>query len=166
MQSAKPVFSIAPVSWAEQGPALSAIRRQVFMEEQRVPAREEWDGQDQVAQHFLAHSITGAPIGVARVLANMPATGQEMPAYHIGRVAVLPHYRCQGIGTRLMETVIDWCHRHAQPKPARIMLNAQLERLAFYRHLGFVPQGEVFIDAGIAHRAMLLQKGSPSGGEP
>ena len=36
----------------------------------------------------------------------------------------------------------------------KIKLGAQTTAIPFYEHLGFVPEGEEFLDAGIPHRAM------------
>ena len=45
---------IIEVAWNEYEQRLAAIRREVFVVEQQVPAEEEWDGLDDEAHHFLA----------------------------------------------------------------------------------------------------------------
>ncbi|MCE8019529.1 GNAT family N-acetyltransferase [Halomonas sp. MCCC 1A11036] len=129
-------------SWAELGDLAGEIRRVVFIEEQRVPLEEEWDGRDDECRHFLALRGDNA-LGTARLL----------PDGHIGRVAVLREARGLGIGAALMQTAIDTACRlgHAQ-----VELAAQTHALAFYESLGFVAFGEVFMDAGIPHRNMRL----------
>lgn len=150
--------TIQVVDWDTWAPSLTGIRRRVFVEEQHVPEAEEWDGLDDDAQHFLVQTAQGQPVGAARVVITAAVTKQPGTPYHIGRVAVLSGYRGQGIGSRLMEAIVRWCHQCGRPKPAHIHLNAQLERLEFYRRLGFAPRGQVFMDAGIAHQAMVLEK--------
>ncbi len=128
--------------WAALGEAASEIRRRVFIEEQRVPQEEEWDGRDPDCRHFLAlHD--GTPLGTARLL----------PDAHIGRVAVLAKARGLGIGTALMRAAIEAARRDGH---ARVELAAQTHALAFYEPLGFVAFGDEFLDAGIPHRNMRL----------
>lgn len=126
--------------WARLGPQASDIRRRVFIEEQGVPQDEEWDGRDDACTHFLA-LIDGTPVGTARLL----------PDGHIGRVAVLAAHRGKGLGVALMEAAIAAARRQGF---ARVELAAQTRALTFYEHLGFLPEGETFMDAGIPHRNM------------
>ncbi|AVI62767.1 GNAT family N-acetyltransferase [Halomonas sp. GFAJ-1] len=128
--------------WPTLGEAASAIRCTVFIEEQRVPQEEEWDGRDAECRHFLA-TLNGQPVGTARLL----------PDGHIGRVAVLPSARGTGIGYQLMEAAIQAAREAGH---AKAELSAQLHALAFYERLGFVAYGEIFMDAGIPHRDMAL----------
>lgn len=128
--------------WAVLGEAASEIRRLVFIEEQRVPQEEEWDGRDPDCHHFLAlHD--GIPLGTARLL----------PDAHIGRVAVLAKARGLGIGAALMRAAIEAARRDGH---ARVELAAQTHALAFYEHLGFMAFGDDYLDAGIPHRNMRL----------
>ncbi|TLF51876.1 GNAT family N-acetyltransferase [Halomonas urmiana] len=129
-------------SWEALGPEATAIRRVVFIEEQRVPAEEEWDGRDSACRHFLALQ-DGRPVGTARLL----------PDAHIGRVAVLAEARGSGIGVALMQAAIEAARRDGHP---RVELAAQTHALAFYERLGFEAVGGEFMDAGIAHRNMHL----------
>lgn len=129
-------------SWEELGELASDIRRVVFIEEQRVPLSEEWDGRDPECRHFLALR-QGTPLGTARLL----------PDGHIGRVAVLHEARGLGIGAALMQAAIATARRLGHPQ---VELAAQTHALAFYENLGFVAFGDVFMDAGIPHRNMRL----------
>lgn len=138
------------VSWPAAQQALRDIRTRVFMDEQHVSAQDEWDGLDETAMHFLTHLDDGQAIATARVLVETDTQGR--PLYHIGRVAVLKAYRGQGVGRTLMVYVMNWC-LHQSPD-ARLYLHAQTARVAFYQHLGFVPQGTEFMDAGIPHITM------------
>ncbi|MDR5876454.1 GNAT family N-acetyltransferase [Halomonas sp. CUBES01] len=134
--------------WALLGDIASGIRRVVFIDEQRVPQDEEWDGQDPACRHFLAY-LNGQPVGTARLL----------PDGHIGRVAVLAEARGAGIGGRLMDAAVAAAQRlgHRQ-----VALSAQLHALAFYERLGFIAHGDEFMDAGIPHRDMTLSFDDPA----
>lgn len=129
-------------SWAELGPEASEIRRVVFLEEQRVPLEEEWDGRDPECRHFLA-LLDGRAVGTARLL----------PDAHIGRVAVLAEARGTGVGAALMRASIETAHRLGHPA---VELAAQTHALDFYARLGFEAYGPEFLDAGILHRNMRL----------
>ena len=140
MQNAK--LEIREGSWEALSAEATEIRRMVFIEEQRVPLEEEWDGRDPECRHFLA-LLEGLPVGTARLL----------PDAHIGRVAVLARARGSGIGAALMAAAIEAARRDGHPA---VELAAQTHALAFYARLGFTPFGDEFIDAGILHRNMRL----------
>ncbi|WP_346797408.1 GNAT family N-acetyltransferase [Halomonas sp. Bachu 37] len=129
--------------WASLGEAAGAIRQRVFIDEQEVPQEEEWDGLDPQCRHFLAYRGSQA-LGTARLL----------PDGHIGRVAVLLEGRGKGVGRALMEAAIVCAQRHGH---SRVVLSAQTHALAFYESLGFIAQGDEFLDAGIPHREMVLK---------
>ncbi|MEO8740623.1 MAG: GNAT family N-acetyltransferase [Casimicrobiaceae bacterium] len=134
-------YRVRLADWASDEPALREVRRLVFIVEQGVTADLEWDGIDHECQHSLAEDEEARPIGCARLL----------PDGHIGRVAVLAHWRGCGVGdallVRLMELARDLGHR-------RVALSAQTHALAFYARHGFVAYGPEYDDAGILHRAM------------
>ena len=126
--------------------ACLALRRTVFIEEQGVSEADEVDSLDDQAIHILA-SQDGVPIGSARLLVNGD-TGK------VGRVCVLKSARGTGLGAALMQAAV--AEFSSMPGIARVKLGAQLHALAFYERLGFTPYGDVFMDAGIAHRDMVL----------
>ena len=133
---------IESVTWAAQSDALRAIRRQVFVDEQGISEAAEFDGQDAAARHWLAATTDGHPIGCARLLKD-----------RVGRLAVLPEYRRQGVGAALMRRVIRDALGEGQ---GTLQLHAQTQALGFYTALGFEPRGEAFLEAGIPHRLMVL----------
>ncbi|MCA1769701.1 MAG: GNAT family N-acetyltransferase [Halomonas sp.] len=139
----KSTLTIHEGSWEALGESASEIRQIVFIEEQRVPFAEEWDGRDDDCRHFLA-LLDGAPVGTARLLSDA----------HIGRVAVLAEARGSGIGAALMLAAIETARRENYPA---VELAAQTHALTFYERLGFTAFGDQFLDAGIPHRNMRLE---------
>jgi predicted GNAT family N-acyltransferase len=119
------------------------IRRRVFIEEQHVPEEIEMDEDDAHAFHALA-LLDGTPVGCGRFVAH----GDEVK---IGRMAVLPDLRTKGIGREILLYLM----RIARERGCRhAVLHAQMTAEGFYLKNGYVPIGEVFEEAGIAHRRM------------
>ncbi|HCS62682.1 MAG TPA: GNAT family N-acetyltransferase [Cellvibrio sp.] len=143
--------TITPASWQLHHADLTKIRTEVFMQEQHVSAVDEWDGLDEHAMHFLALSTSGEAIGCARLLLEEK---DKNKLYHIGRVAIRRSFRNQGIGHQLMQFVIAYCKQTAPENT--IYLHAQTDRRHFYEILGFIAEGDEFIDAGIPHIRMHL----------
>ncbi|RYY76148.1 MAG: GNAT family N-acetyltransferase [Gammaproteobacteria bacterium] len=141
-------YNIITTNWQTHREFLREIRDQVFIQEQQVPVADEWDDKDETAKHFLVLDNDGKPVGCARVLI-------EKNLFHIGRVAVLAKYRKLGIGRELMQHVLLWCRQ--QNSEHSVYLHAQTTRMEFYEHLGFVAQGDIFMDAGIEHIEMWYQ---------
>ena len=121
-----------------------AIRRRVFIEEQRVPEEIELDADDARAFHVLA-ILDGDAIGCGRMLEH--GDGEVK----IGRMAVLPAYRGTGVGREILRFLIRSARERGMRKA---ILHAQLSAEGFYLKEGFTPVGGVFDEAGIAHRKM------------
>ena len=121
-----------------------AIRRRVFIEEQNVPEEIELDADDERAFHVLA-ILDGLAIGCGRMLEH----GDN--EVKIGRMAVLREFRRAGIGAHILHFLIDRARARGLRKA---ILHAQLTAEGFYLKEGFNPIGDVFDEAGIAHRKM------------
>jgi len=143
MKSTGTAFKVRAASWAEDFAALRTVRETVFVVEQDVPVELEWDGLDEGCRHLLAEDTHGRPIGCVRLL----------PDGHIGRMAVLAPWRGRGVGRALLRAMLA---QAAASGFAVVRLNAQVQALGFYAREGFQACGDVFDDAGIAHRAMQL----------
>lgn len=125
-------------------PTCQALRRVVFIDEQGVSEADEVDGLDGRAIHLLAWD-GACPVGTARLLVK-GVTGK------IGRVCVLPEARGLGLGAALIRSALDVLRD--QPGVAEAYLGSQSHATGFYEKLGFVVEGEEFLDAGIPHRHM------------
>ena len=122
--------------------AMIGLRREVFVVEQEVPIELELDGADSECRHLLAFDSEGRPIGTAR----MEADG------HIGRIAVVKSSRRRSVGSQLVEALVESARKAGL---ASVDLDSQVHALGFYQKLGFEPRGDVFMEAGIPHQAML-----------
>jgi predicted GNAT family N-acyltransferase len=127
-------------------PAVFALRHVVFVLGQDVPADLERDELDDVVDHGVAFS-DGMLVATGRLLPPTEAGG----AATIGRMAVDEAVRGQGFGG----LVLDLLERTARERgwPA-VELHAQLHARGFYDRAGYVPYGDVYLEAGIEHLSM------------
>lgn len=120
---------------------------EVFVQEQGVPEEQELDHLDAIAIHVLA-LLGGAPVGTGRLVPCGEGCAR------IGRMAVRPSYRRQGIGAAILTCLLDIA---STQEVADLSLAAQLHAVPFYERFGFVAEGEIFLEAGIEHRMMTIR---------
>ena len=141
-------FVVRPVNWLASRDMLHAVRRAVFIEEQRVPEELEWDDADERAYHVLALARDGTPIGTGRLKLDCS----------IGRMAVVKGWRRKGVGSAILDALLDLAEKEGCTV---VRLHAQTHALAFYARRGFAAFGGEFEEAGIAHRMMELKLPPP-----
>lgn len=125
-----------------------AIRNDVFIEEQQVDPDIEFDAYD-VERPDVIH-VGAFKDGVMHAVCRLIKTDDVMK---IGRVATLKSSRGQGFAGAMMKYAI----KQAQNNGTReIHLGAQLQALSFYEQFGFEAYGDVYLDANIEHRNMML----------
>ena len=134
--------------------AAFAVRHDVFVLEQGVPADLELDELDETADHFVAYA-GGRAVGAGRLVVEAagfegsdPHLGQVA---HLGRLAVRPEARGTGLGVRFVGVIEQ---RAVQRGLSLVALSAQTYALGFYQRLGYTAHGPVFDDAGLPHRWM------------
>lgn len=120
-----------------------ALRREVFVIEQKVPEDLEIDAEDMTATHIVGIA-DGAVVAVLRVL-------WKDDHAKIGRVAVAASHRGLGLGAEMIRFAVT----HAAGKGQECCyLESQSDKVGFYERLGFIAYGDEFMDAGIPHRKM------------
>ncbi|MCU0951151.1 MAG: GNAT family N-acetyltransferase [Burkholderiaceae bacterium] len=124
--------------WTALRDEATRIRFTVFVEEQKVPAEIELDDWDARCLHALARDAQGVAVG----------TGRLLPDGHIGRMAVLAAARGSGVGTALLQSLMQAARERGHREA---VLSAQTHAVAFYARLGYTAVGEVYEEAGIAH---------------
>lgn len=134
--------------------AALAVRYDVFVTEQSVPADLELDDLDATADHFLALD-GGRAVGAGRLVVEPTGFADADPALgevaHLGRLAVRPETRGSALGVALVAAI----EARAAERGLRVVaLSAQTHALGFYERLGYVAHGPVFDDAGLPHRWM------------
>ena len=128
--------------WPSDHRAIESVRRRVFVEEQEIPEKDEWDGEDAGSIHVLAR-LNRDPVG----------TGRLNPAGKIGRIAVYAGLRGRGVGTQILLRLLEEARRQGIREP---YLHAQVQAVPFYEKFGFSREGDEFDEAGIPHVRMSL----------
>ncbi len=131
--------------WSTLKEKAQPVRTQVFVQEQGIDAKDEWDSADADAVHAVITNRFGHPLGTARLLKKSPGVAQ------IGRMAVVRVMRGSGLGGQLLNALVDIAKARGDKE---VLLHAQTSAQAFYAREGFVPVGEPFDEVGIAHIEM------------
>jgi len=127
--------------WNSSKDQLTFVRKQVFIIEQGIDPRDEWDDKDEDAVHFVSFGTTAVPTGTCRLTEE----GQ------LGRLAVLQAYRHQGYGEMLLNKAIKVAREMGIRK---VFLNAQADSQTFYEKQSFKTDGKMFLSAGKMHVKM------------
>lgn len=120
-----------------------AIRFEVFVNEQQVPASEEIDEFEDKAQHIIA-LYNQTPVGTARFR-------ETHFGIKIERVAVLKDFRNLYIGKHIMLFIMGILKN----SPKLIYLHAQIQVVPFYNSLNFIEESNIFYEANIPHQKMI-----------
>ena len=134
-------------TWQDLHKLAGPLRTEVFVHEQKVPAELEWDAGDETALHCVALNRMGMALATGRLLVHAPGVGR------IGRMAVMKSMRGSDLGWQVLQALVAAARERGD---RQVMLHAQCSAQGFYDRAGFVPHGEVFEEAGIAHIEMVL----------
>ena len=132
--------------WATLGRDAGAIRSEVFVEEQRIPAEMEWDAADAECLHAVAYNRFGLPLATGRLLQHVPGVAK------IGRMAVSQSVRGSGVGREVLDALMKAARARGDHE---VLLHAQTSAAPFYLRAGFAPRGVEFEEAGIPHVEMV-----------
>jgi len=122
------------------------IRTRVFIEEQHTDEKEEFDGLDSQAFHYLIYyNNIPAATGRRRIIED---------GHKLERFAVLKEFRGKYLAVELMNAML----KDILPTEKQIYLHAQAYAEKFYEKFSFKRVGELFIEANIEHYKMVYQK--------
>ncbi len=127
--------------------ALLRLRSEVFVVEQECIFLDP-DNKDQYCHHLL-----GWQNGILVASTRLVPAGISYPEISIGRVVSSSLVRRTGMGKTLMEKTIAGCYQLWGKAPIRIGAQCYLEK--FYHSLGFVAEGETYLEDGIPHIEMV-----------
>lgn len=129
---------------------LMKLRVDIFVVEQECPYPE-LDNYDQQSIHYFL-KIDGEMAANVRILP--PNT--KFAEASIGRVAVAEKYRGKGYGQQIMQKAIQYVAR--EWNETQIKIEAQEHLKKFYSALGFQQISESYLDDGIPHIDMMLER--------
>jgi len=136
------LLQVIKIKSQEELESAFAIRRKVFVEEQGVDPKLEWD-KEEVCTHFLA-LLDNKPCGACRYR-------KTDNGYKLERFAVLKEFRGKRVGQAMVAAVLDDIPDSADA----IYLNAQADAVSLYAKFGFATYGDQFEEAGIMHYKMV-----------
>lgn len=141
--------TIIPVKTEEQLQKCLEIRKEVFVEEQKVPLDLEIDEFDQIGPdvHHVLIEAEGAYAATGRLIYYKDNSAKMQ------RIAVRKEFRSQGIGKILLIALEELARELGLTKS---VLDAQCQAETFYAKLGYETiSTEPFDDAGIPHVRMV-----------
>ncbi|MUT67130.1 GNAT family N-acetyltransferase [Paenibacillus sp. NEAU-GSW1] len=130
----------------EDREAAFRIRTKVFVEEQGVPAENEYDQYDEPdtdADHVLV-LYNGLPAATGRVR-NVGGTAK------LERICVLASHRKYGLGKITVEALETFAKLNGL---AKAKLNSQTQAEPFYAKLGYRAISDIFMEENIPHVTM------------
>jgi len=139
-------ITIQLVNWHEYREDLQSLRARVFIQEQNVDPKLEYDGLDELQSTSHLAALQGEEvIGCCRLLADGKIT----------RLAISPVCRGQGVGARLLKATTLHALKHQKLNShGRAYMHAQTQAKTFHEKMGFRARGETFEEAGIEHVLM------------
>ncbi|MEQ6124450.1 GNAT family N-acetyltransferase [Pseudotenacibaculum sp. MALMAid0570] len=123
------------------------LRSEVFVVEQNC-VYQDIDSKDQKAYHVLGYK-NNILIAYARIFDS----GDYFQLPSIGRILVQEEERKFKYGYELVAHSIQFIQNNFREKS--ILISAQTYLLKFYNSLGFIQQGEEYLEDGIPHMKML-----------
>lgn len=123
-----------------------AIRHEVFVDEQGVPAEAEQDEHEDNCTHFVVLDSNADPVGAARYR-------QTEKGIKLERFAVKKTARGTGIGSKLVEAALEDI-RMQYGQGIYVYLHSQLSAVPLYSKFNFLKEGEQFEECDIMHYKM------------
>ena len=133
-------------SWEAIQTLAAPLRTEVFVDEQGVDQALEWDEHDALCVHAVLCNRLGAPVATGRLLPSVNGVAK------IGRMAVKRVLRGQRLGDQVLSALMNAARQRGDTE---ILLHAQCSAEKFYLRQGFRRQGEVFMEANMAHVEMV-----------
>jgi predicted GNAT family N-acyltransferase len=131
-------MNVSITSFHEAEQAIRHVRGSVFVKEQGVPNEDEYDDNDNVCVHAIAWD-DGRPVG----------TGRLSDDGRIGRIAVMRQARGKGTA----KAIILALEQHARKCGlSHLWAHAQVQALGFYKKVGYLVEGDAFMEDGIPHK--------------
>jgi YbgC/YbaW family acyl-CoA thioester hydrolase len=145
-ESGAEVVQVRAGPWTDLGTDARALRHAVYVEELGLPAMLAEDPSDLQARHVVLRNRLGQVLATGRMAEDGAGRAR------VGRLAVRHNLRTNGLGARAVEVLVDEARCRGMTE---VVLGARQSAQSFYQRLGFVPVGDVFMEAGEAHVEMV-----------
>ncbi len=143
-QANKQLIDYKQTSWQASLDDILNVRHKVFLLEQHFNDQALCDLKDGDATHLIA----------TNELDEVVACGRITNKGSIGRIAVLLPYRGLGIGTEILQRLVDIAKQRAL---SEVSINAELDNQQFYQSHDFSSDGPVFMRQGVPHQKLALK---------
>lgn len=144
-ESGASMVDVRTGDWNALGRDAGRVRTAVFVDEQGIAPDVEADALDTGARHAVLYNRLGTAVATGRLLQPSPGLAR------IGRMAVDRSVRGAQWGRVLLDALIEAARVRGDHM---VELHAQCSAQGFYQRAGFVPVGEPYQEAGIAHIGM------------
>lgn len=124
--------------------ALMQLRKEVFIDELKLPHAQEADEHDKMAVYAQIFDDDNTVIATGRLCI-------DSDHFNISKVCVKRSLRGRSIGDFVMRLLL---FRAQELNAADVILSAPTDLTPFFDRYGFKPQGEVYIQDGIQFRNM------------
>ena len=118
-----------------------AIRHEAFVIGRGVPVEIELDGRDSELLHFCMYDKD-------KLISYLRAEDIGNGMMHIGRVATSAHMRGKGYGRELFEYLFKYARENGFKS---LEVSAVHTAVGFYEKLGFVSEGDYYLETGVNH---------------
>ncbi|MFL0474383.1 GNAT family N-acetyltransferase [Priestia sp. 179-F W1.4 NHS] len=136
-------MKIEHVTTKEQLEEVFRIRKTVFVEEQGVPLKDEFDEHEETAKHMLIYyNNEPAASGRFRIVDDYAK---------IERICVLKEFRKYGLGKEVVTSLEEAAKKEGLTQSK---LHGQVQAEPFYHKLGYKTASDVFMEDGIPHVIM------------
>lgn len=119
------------------------IRKEVFVVEQNVDPKEEYEFEEESIHFILFANSTACATARYR---------RTKEGIKLERFAVIKLKRGKGYGLRILKAILEDLQENVELK----YLHAQIQVVPFYEKVGFKKRGELFEEAGIMHYKMII----------
>ena len=124
------------------------VRVQAMAKKHHITLRQEFDEHDTQETKYILALDNNFPVATARMYQL------DSKSVMIGRVVVLPEYRHQGIGTRVMCECEKWARELGYQ---RATIESRDNKIPFYRQIGYKESGDPLIE-GETFRCVCMEK--------
>jgi predicted GNAT family N-acyltransferase len=135
-------ISVEETSWHASQQQLKHIRS-ILASQNGIPASQIFDVYDNKADHFLAHTTSGEPVGCCRLLES----GE------ISRPQVLLEWQLKGVENKLIEQAVKFAKRETKLEKLFILEDVRLA--PYYVHFGFKAEGSPTTELGLPAQRMV-----------